>query len=278
MRLLVGFVMVEGFRSPQNLGVGMRYEILGPLRVVDGETTITVRARKMEILLATLLIRSGQVVSLDQLVTEIWSHHPPKQATTALYVYVSQLRKLLRRPDRAGSPIITRAPGYVLCPRADDLDLEICQALVNRGRDAYRHQRHLEAAAAFGEALSLWRGPALSELGDGPIVTGFVSWLEEIRLECAEKMAESQLALGRHQELISFLYTQVAEHPLHEAFYRQLMQALYRSERRADALGTYALARRTLQEELGLEPGRALRELQQSILLADGAVGARTAV
>lgn len=256
----------------------VRFEVIGPLRVVNGDETVTVRARKMEILLATLLIRAGQVVSLDQLVTEIWDHNPPRRATAALYVYISQLRKLLGTPGRTESPIMTRAPGYVLSPGEDELDLEILQRLVNKGRDAAREGRHPDAAAAFGDALGLWRGPVLSELRDGPIVTGFVTWLEEVRLECTEKMVEANLALGRHHELIGFLYTQVAEHPLQEALYRQLMQALYRSERRADALGVYATARKVLQSELGLEPGRALRDLQRSILLADEALDARTAV
>jgi DNA-binding SARP family transcriptional activator len=232
----------------------------------------------MEVLLVTLLIRAGQVVSLDQLVTEIWNHNPPRRSTAALYVYISQLRKLLSRPDRPRSPIITRAPGYVLCPYTDELDLEILQRLVNKGRDATRQGQHAAAASAFGEALGLWRGPVLSELRDGPIITGFVTWLEEVRLECTEKMVESNLTLGRHQETISFLYSQIADHPLHEAFYRQLMYALYRSERRADALNVYRLARQTLQAELGLEPGRALRDLQQNILLADAARGARSVV
>ncbi|HEX2312220.1 MAG TPA: AfsR/SARP family transcriptional regulator [Thermomonospora sp.] len=256
----------------------MRFEILGPLRVTEDGENIVIRARKMEILLATLLIRTGQVVSLDQLVTEIWNHNPPRRATAALYVYVSQLRKLLHRPDRPGSVIITRAPGYVLCPAADELDLVVLQQLVNEGRDAARQGRHAAAAEAFGSALRLWRGPVLSELRDGPIVTGFVTWLEEVRLECTEKMVEAKLALGHHHELISFLYARIGEHPLHEAFYRQLMQALYRSERRADALHVYRTARQTLQEELGLEPGRALRDLQQRILVADSALDARPAV
>ena len=242
---------------------------MGPLRVVEDDTSLTIRAPKMELLLATLLIRAGQVVSLDQLTTEIWNLHPPRQAQTAIYVYVSQLRKALRRPDRPGSPIVTRSPGYVFCPRAEQLDLQILQGLVNEGRAAAREGRSQAAASAFANALALWRGPVLSELRDGPIVTGFVTWLEEVRLECTEKMVEADLALGRHRDVVSFLYAQITEHPLHETFYRQLMQALYRSERRADALNVYALARRTLLSELGLEPGRQLRDLQQRILSAD---------
>lgn len=253
----------------------MRYEILGRLRVVDGADTLTISARKIEVVLATLLIRSGQVVPLDQLVTEIWNYNPPRRATDALYVYISQLRKLLTRPGGDGNPIITRAPGYVLCPRTAELDFRSFQEYVNAGRAAAHGGRHEEAAAAFEGALALCRGPVLYELREGPIVSGFASWLEEVKLECTERLVESNLALGRHREMVGMLYSLVAEHPLHEPFYRQLMQALHRSERRADALKVYQMACRTLKEELGLEPARALRELQQRVLLADGARGAR---
>lgn len=255
----------------------MRYEILGTLRVVDEDDVLTISARKMEILLATLLIRAGQVVSLDQLVTEIWNHNPPRRATDALYVYICQLRKLLSRTGRAESAIITRAPGYVLCPRTDELDFQVFQQLVNQGRDSARADRHEEAAASFGAALGLCRGPVLHELREGPIINGFVTWLEEMRLECTEWLVESNLALGRQRELVGLLYQLVAEHPLHEAFYRQLMLALYRSERRADALKVYRMACQTLREELGIEPARDLRELQQRILQADEPLGARVA-
>ncbi|MFC4049283.1 BTAD domain-containing putative transcriptional regulator [Actinomadura syzygii] len=255
----------------------MRYEILGSLRVVDEEKTLVINARKMEVLLTTLLIRAGEVVSLDQLVTEIWNHNPPKRATDALYVYIYQLRKLLTRPGRAETPIVTRAPGYVLCPRDHEFDFWQFQQLVNEGRDAARANRPEQAATALGAALDLCRGPILPELRDGPIIAGFVTWLEELRLECTEWFVESNLALGRHREMVRFLYGLVGEQPLHEAFYRQLMQALYHSERRADALKVYQMARKTLQDELGLEPGRALRELQQRILLADEPYGEHAA-
>ncbi|MFE2410974.1 BTAD domain-containing putative transcriptional regulator [Kitasatospora sp. NPDC059408] len=254
----------------------MRYEILGPLRVLDGEDVLMVTAPKVEVLLATLLIRAGQVVSLDQLVTEVWNHNPPRRATDALYVYISQLRKLLGRNGR--KPIQTRAPGYRLVTEEGELDLHVFQRLVNEGRAAHRDGRHAAAADAFGAALALWQGPALDELRDGPVITGFVTWLEETRLECTEKMIESNLVLGRHREVVGMLYGLIADHPLHEAFYRQLMTALYRSERRGDALRVYRTARGALQDQLGLEPGRALRELQQSILLADDVFDARPAV
>jgi SARP family transcriptional regulator, regulator of embCAB operon len=259
-------------------GVTMRFEILGPLRVIDRDEVLTISAEKMEVLLATLLIRSGQVVSLNQLITEIWSEAPPRRATDALYVYISQLRKLLDRARPAESAIVTVAPGYRIELGHDELDLTIFQRHVHEGRAAARDGRRQDAARYFGQALDLWRGPTLIELRNGPIVTGFVSWLEEMRLECTERLMHSNLELGRHRELVPELFSLTAEYPLHEAFYRQLMLALYRSERRGDALRVYRSARRVLQDELGLEPGRALGDLQQRILAADGLLDVRPAV
>ncbi|MFF4116813.1 AfsR/SARP family transcriptional regulator [Streptomyces sp. NPDC001714] len=246
----------------------MRYEILGPLRVTDDEEVVTVSARKMQVLLAALLIRSGEIVSCEQLIAEIWGDEPPRQATAALYVYISQLRKTLERP---GGPriIVTRAPGYVIAPREGELDLQTFQHLVNQGRAAARAQHHADAVAHFNVALDMWRGPAPVDISSGPIITGFTAWLDQMRLECTEKLVQANLELGLHDELIPLLFALIAEHPLHEAFYRQLMLALYRSERRADALQVYRSARTVLHRELGLEPGRGLRELHQGILATD---------
>jgi DNA-binding SARP family transcriptional activator len=232
--------------------------------VKDGEI-VTVSARKVEIVLATLLIRANQVVSIEQLSTEIWGEHPPQRATAALYVYISQLRKLLSPATGGPGPIITRAPGYLLRFDRDELDLAVFESLVARGREFMREQRYEAARAEFERALAMWRGPVLSDLREGPIINGFAFWLEEIRLECNEMLVEAKLRLGRHRELVSVLRQLTAEHPLHEAFYRQLMLALDHSERRADALDVYAKARATLQRELGLEPGPHLRELWRSI-------------
>jgi DNA-binding SARP family transcriptional activator len=115
----------------------------------------------------------------------------------------------------------------------------------------------------------MWRGPVLGDLSHGPIVESFVTWLSETRLECTEMLIDAQLELGRHRKIVGRLYSLTAEHPLRESFSRQLMLALYRSERQADALDVYRSVRRTIHDELGLEPCRALQELQQSILTAD---------
>ncbi|RVX38773.1 DNA-binding SARP family transcriptional activator [Nonomuraea polychroma] len=247
----------------------MRYEILGPLRVVDEGRQTFISARKIEIVLTTLLIRSGQIVTPDQLMEEIWGYNPPRRATAGLHVYISQVRKFLHRPWQTENPIVTRPPGYLLRQGADEVDYQLFLELIEQGRTLMRQRRPEEASALLERAIGLWRGPALGDPRGGPILEGFATRMMESRLECLEMLADAQLEMGRHRELVGRLYSLVAEHPLCEAFYRQLMLALYRSERQADALEVYQTARRTLNEELGLEPCQALRDLQAAILAAD---------
>jgi SARP family transcriptional regulator, regulator of embCAB operon len=248
----------------------VKYELLGPLRVIgeDGSRA-SIGAQKIETLLAVLLIRSGQVVAAEQLMTEIWGDRAPRRASAGLHVYVSQLRKFLGRCGDGDAPVVTCPPGYVLRAGAGELDHESFLRLVDQGRRYAREGRNEEAVAVFEDALAMWRGPVLGDQCHGPIVAGFVSWLTEARLECTEMLMDAQLRLGRHRELVGRLYALTAEHPLREAFTRQLMLALYRSDRQADALEVYRSVRRTINRELGLEPCRALQQLQQSILAAD---------
>jgi SARP family transcriptional regulator, regulator of embCAB operon len=245
----------------------MRYEVLGPLRIIEDGRVSLINARKIEILLAVLIIRSDQVVAADQLMTEIWGEHRPRRAAAGLYVYISQLRKILHR--YGSTPISTRPPGYLLQVEADEIDSYAFSRLVEEGREHARQIRHHDAIANFTRALALWRGPILEDLEHGPIVEGFVTWMTEMRAECIELEMESQLALGRHRELVGRLSYLTNEYPLRETFYRQLMLALYRSERRAEALQVYQAARRTLKRELGLDPCKGVQDLHRAILLAD---------
>ncbi|MEO5874112.1 MAG: AfsR/SARP family transcriptional regulator [Streptosporangiaceae bacterium] len=246
----------------------MRYEIIGPLRAVDDEGEYAIRARKVEILLTVLLVRADQIVPIDQLMTEIWGGHPPRRALAGLHVYISQIRKFLHRPGQAQSPVTTRPPGYLLHLGDDELDYRCFERLVNQGRDRYRRRKYEQAATAFDNALALWSAP-VDAVCHGPILEGFQSWLSETHLECVEMLMDSRLMLGRHRELVSDLYQLTTEHPLREALHGQLMLALYRSGRQADALQVYRSTRRTINEELGLEPCRALQDLQQGILSSD---------
>ncbi|KUJ65980.1 hypothetical protein ACZ90_41620 [Streptomyces albus subsp. albus] len=247
----------------------MRYEILGPLRVVDGAEISSIRAHKIRLLLATLLIRVDREVSINQLVTEIWGGKPPRRVISSLHVYVSQLRKFLNRPGATESPIVTQSPGYSLRLGDDEFDLHQFEDLCREGRALAQAGRHTEATTTLESAMHLWRGPALSGMRDGPIASGFVVWLEESRLESTEILVASRLALGQHRQLVPYLYSLVAEYPLRETFYRQLMVALYRSECQAEALKVFQSARRAINEELGLEPCRALQHTHHAVLAAD---------
>lgn len=243
--------------------------MLGPLRVVDGDGSSSISARKIELLLAALLVRADDVVPTDQLITEVWGDRAPRRATAGLHVYVSELRKFLSRADRPDGRIVTRPPGYLLSMGSDEIDVRTFLDLVGLGRSRLRERRHQEAANCFEDSLALWRGPVLGDLACGPMIDGYVTWLSEARVECTEMLIDAQLQLGRHRELVGRLFSLTAEFPLRETFCRQLMLALYRSDRRAEALQVYQLARRTLDVELGLEPCRALQDLRRAILAAD---------
>jgi DNA-binding SARP family transcriptional activator len=258
----------------------MRYEVLGPIRVVGSEEPAFISARKIEILFAALLARRDQVITTDQLIREIWGETPPRRADASLHVYVSQLRKFLNRSAsaprattsgeaRAGSPIITRPLGYMLRIGTDELDATDFQSLMDEGRELHHQGRYGETVIILEKALRIWRGAALDDLREGLITYSFATWLEEMRLDCMETLIEAYMNLGRHREVVGRLYALTAEYPLRESFYRHLMQALYRSDRQADALAVYQSARTRLKEELGLEPCQALQKLNYEILTGD---------
>ncbi|MCK9903758.1 AfsR/SARP family transcriptional regulator [Frankia sp. Cpl3] len=250
----------------------MNYKILGPLRVCDGDRNLTPSARKPAILLANLLIKSPQGATIEQLQGEIWGANPPSRAAAAVHVHVSRLRKLWGGSSGSGgsgSPLQTMTSGYMMRVRPGELDLHEFDRKVQSARSLYRSERYHEASESLRTALDLYRGPVLDELRDSPVVRNFSTRFEEYRLESIELMIECELTLGRHRQLVGWLYALAAEHPLRETFHRHLMIALYRSERQGDALKVYQSARATLRDELGLEPGRALRDLQRAILAAD---------
>jgi SARP family transcriptional regulator, regulator of embCAB operon len=247
----------------------VKYEILGPLRVVDGDRASFISAPKAEQLLAILLIRVDQVVTIDELIAELWGDRAPRRAVAGLYVYISQLRKFLLASGSPQDPILTRPAGYLLRLGSDELDFHRFQSLVNTGRANVKEQRLEEAVDAFEGALSLCRGTLLPTLANGPVGYGFLAWLSEARLECNEMLIDAKLSLGRHRELVGRIHSLIAENPLREVFYCQLMLALYRCDRQVDALSVYQQARHRLNDELGLEPCRALQDMQRAILQAD---------
>ncbi|MET8981408.1 AfsR/SARP family transcriptional regulator [Streptomyces sp. NPDC004539] len=248
----------------------MRYELLGPLRVRHEEQSHSLSAPKVETTLATLLIGGGRAVTKEQLVTELWGDRPPRRASAAVHVYISQLRKFLAGAgDTEGGAIVTRPLGYELRLGGAGWDVAEFKEAMRTGRGLRSAGRHEEALESLERASSLIRGPVLDGVAEGPVLTAFTAWAEEERLQCLELSVEARTALGRHREVIGLLCTLTAQYPLRESFYRQLMLVLYRSERQAEALQVYRSAQRVLRAELGLEPHRSLRRLHQAILTSD---------
>ena len=228
----------------------MEFRILGPLEVLSGGHAIDLGGGKQRTLLAVLLLDANTVVSRDRLVGALWEDAPPETAPKALQVYVSGLRKALGRER-----LQTKAPGYVLALQHGELDRHRFDELRESGRPA--------------EALALWRGPALADFARSRFARTEIARLEDLRLGCLEDRIDDDLGEGDHAELAGELEALVAEHPLRERLRGQLMLALYRSGRQAEALAAYQAARRSLVDELGIEPGRELRELQRRILEQD---------
>jgi len=235
------------------------FRILGPLEVWDDGRPIPLRGARQRGLLALLLLNANQVVSGDRLLDELWGDDQPAARGTALRVRVSQLRKAL---GSGGRCIATQPPGYVLRLERHQLDLARFEDLVadSGGSDLS------SSASRLGEALALWRGPPLADFAYESFAQAAIGRLEELRLAVVERRIDADLGLGRHSELVGELETLVAEHPLRERFAAQLMLALYRAGRAADALDVYSRTRRMLVDELGIEPGTALQELERAIL------------
>jgi DNA-binding SARP family transcriptional activator/tetratricopeptide (TPR) repeat protein len=213
--------------------------------------------------LGVLLIHANEVVATDRLIDEVWGSHPPATATKSVHVYVSQLRRSL-----GADAIVTRPPGYALRVEAGQLDLDRFERLRSESTNA----DPATAAAKLREALALWRGPAFSDFTYDAFAQGSIARLEELRLAALEARIEADLQLGHHAELVSEIATLAQEHPLRERIRAAQMLALYRSGRQADALAAYQSARRALVDELGIEPGRALHELERDILTQDASL------
>jgi predicted ATPase/DNA-binding SARP family transcriptional activator len=245
------------------------FRVLGPLEIACGDRLVPVAAPRQRALLAILLLRANEVVSSERLIEELWGETAPPTAASALRVHVAQLRQALGSVMPTDRLLVTRAPGYALMVGPDQLDLHRFERLVQEGDRALADGRRLEAAQALRDALALWRGPALADLAYEPFAQTEVARLEELRLGAIEKRVEADLALGRHADLVAELEALVAENPLREGFRRQLMLALYRSGRQAEALAAYQDARRTLLDELGIEPGPSLQRLERGILRQD---------
>jgi predicted ATPase/DNA-binding SARP family transcriptional activator len=248
--------------------VGLELRILGPVEVVVGGEPRRLGGRKQRSLLALLGMHAGEVVSSDRIIEALWPAYD-SAARKRLQVHVSQLRKAL---GPAGAAVQWRSEGYVLAVEADAVDAGRFAALAVAGAEAMRAGEHERAAQTLREALALWRGPALDDLASEPFAQLAGAGLEELRLAALEDRIDADLALGSAQELVGELEVLVGAQPLRERLRGQLMLALYRCGRQADALDAHRAARRVLLDELGLEPGPELRRLQQAILDHDPAL------
>lgn len=238
----------------------LRFRLLGPLEVERDGVRLELGPRKQRAVLALLLLEANRVVPTERLIDELWGDSPPETARSALQVYVAGLRKAL---GADGTSLRTSAPGYMLEVEPGALDLEVFAALRAEARDASEPAR---AAEALHEALALWRGTPLAELDGEPSGVALADHLEEQRLAALEERIDTDLALGRHADLVHELDALVAKHPYRERFRAQQMLALYRSGRQADALAAYRVAREAFVEGLGLEPGAELRALERAML------------
>jgi len=240
------------------------FAVLGALAVQRDGEDLPLGGPKQRALLAILLLNANTAVSRDRLIDGIWGERPPPTAAHTLDNYVSRLRKTL-----GDGRVSRRAPGYVLQVMPDELDLDRFERLLALGRGHLAAGDTGQAARDFRAALALWRGPALADLRFEPFAVAEADRLEELRLQVLDYRIEADLALGAGSELVPELEALVREHPFRERPLGLLMLALYRAERQAEALAAYQAGRRRLAEQLGLEPGPELRELQRKILEHD---------
>ena len=248
----------------------MDFRLLGPLEVAENGRTISLGGARARALLVLLLLHRNEVVAVDRIVDALWSDQPPKTAGQAVRVYVSQLRKSLE-PGGADEPrtLLTRGNGYVLMVDDGELDLDRFDALRAEGRRLLEAGEAARAAGALDEALSLWRGPPLQDFAYEQFAQSEIGRLEELRLATLDDRFEAELGAGRDSELVADLEQLVDANPLRERFRGQLMVALYRSGRQAEALEIYQRGRRLMVDELGLEPSETLRGLEARILQRD---------
>ena len=251
----------------------VEFRILGPLEVSHEGRPVRIRGAKERALLAILLLHANEPVSVDRLIDELWTDRPPMTARKSLQVRVAGLRRALR-----DSIVLTRGGGYAISVAGDQLDLHRFERLLCEGRELLAEGDPRAAAGALDEAISLWRGPALADFAYESFAQLEIARLEELRLAALELRIDARLALGLHAPVVAELEDLIAAHPLRERLRGQLMIALYRDGRQAEALDVYKRIRNQLDAELGIEPGPVLRRLQQSILRQESSLEPSVAV
>jgi DNA-binding SARP family transcriptional activator len=249
----------------------LEIRLLGPFQVTIGGRPAKVSGSKRDGLLAALALRRGRAVSVDTLIDELWGADLPATPRNAVHHHVARLRAAL-----GPASIVASRNGYALASAMTDA--LVFEDLLVEGRSALRRGDARTAAEAIGRALALWRGPALQGLPETIALGAAAARLEELRIDALEERFEAALALGEHREIVFELQQAIDESPFRERLWRQLMLALYRCGRQADALEAYRSARRVYVERLGLEPGPELRRIQEAILAHDPAISRTGAV
>ncbi|HET7647091.1 MAG TPA: BTAD domain-containing putative transcriptional regulator [Gaiellaceae bacterium] len=244
-------------------GVGTEFRLLGPVEVVGDDAVLALGGPKQRALLAELLLRRGAAVSRERLVDVLWGERPPPSAIASLQVYVHGLRRAI-----GAQRLETRGAAYRLRVEPEELDVARFERLLADARTALAGGTPAHADELLAAALALWRGEALADLGDSP-VRAAAAGLDDLRLQALELRIDARLALGEHREVVLQLEELVAAEPYRERLREQLVLALYRSGRQDDALAAYQDARRTLADDLGVEPGPGLRELERAVLQHD---------
>jgi DNA-binding SARP family transcriptional activator/tetratricopeptide (TPR) repeat protein len=256
-------------RLPARQEEPLEVRLLGSLEVAEGGLPVAFGGTRQRAVLALLVLHANEVVPAERLLVELWGEDVPPTAANALQAAVSRVRRALPQ-----GRIVTRTLGYLFRADPDEIDVARFERLLAEGREALARGAAAQAAGTLRRALSLWRGPALADFRFDPFAQTEIARLEELRLICTEERIEADLALGAAGELVGELQRLVAEHPLRERLRGQLMLALYRADRQADALAVYRELRELFAEELGLEPAPALRELETAILRQDPSLGA----
>src|SRR5215469_785192 len=253
----------------------LEFGILGPLEVQVSGRAVPLGGPRQRAVLALLLLEANRVVSMDRLAEDVWGGHPPEGWVTTVQTYVFHLRRALEpgwARGAAGGVLVTSGRGYLLRVSREQLDAALFQDGFTAGRAALEAGRYAEAAETLRTALDRWRSPVLADLADYAFTRPEAARLEELRLAAVEARIDADLALGRHDELTAELEQLVAEHPLRERLHGQLMLALYRCGRQADALAAYRRVRDLLADELGIDPGEPLQRLHAFVLAHDPAL------
>ncbi|WP_241480157.1 AfsR/SARP family transcriptional regulator [Nocardiopsis halotolerans] len=262
---MVGEASIKADRDNNENRPPVLFRVLGPVEVEGEDGPVRVPPGRQQVVLSALLLELNHVVSTDRLVDVLWHHDPPETARTQVQICVSRLRRLL---PPAIATIHTRPPGYVLSAPAESVDAQLHRLGMRDAAELVREGRDTEAAALLRSTVALWRGPALSGT-DNEVLRSEALRLQEERMDAIEAYLDIELRLGHHARLVSEITALVEAHPLRENLRAQLMLALYRSGRQAEALEVYRVGRELLVDELGLDPGTRLRDMESAILAGD---------